>query len=382
MSFPKLPMSADGAGPAGGATSHLKHSVNNECIAGMDMIYELFQQQAKRLELQLYQQLRDQAEIESTHNQLSAASQQLQRLQMQNAELRRLVDANEMSIRAMYEHARSVQQAQNGLLTVCDNLAKDKEILRQALREECPDWAEKAHEAPPPDLPTRSAELPPLEDLLPPPEASGEAAEGGHSNHQHMETALALLSTVATRKADASTAAAETGSSADAGYADQQASNHGSNGSDTGSNHGSSNPGTEDTAVLSRDGNGNERSSMSKGSPEEGDSNDGVGSCHGSDSNGDSPVDPTVDSGSRDGSGDSKRSGDSNDGHSNGDSNSDGGRDGSGGSADGLPVGDGSSGTSASRSGSNSSSPPHEIDVEPPSELPKEAIPSGSKRKR
>jgi len=347
----------------GASTSYeLKRSANTECIAGMDMIGELFQQQAKRLEMQLYQQLRDQADIETIHNRFSCASQQLQRLQAQNLELRRLVEANETNIRSMYEHARAVQSAQNALLSVCDDLSKDAALLRQALKEENPGVEVSAVVRP--ALPARSAELPPLQSLLPPPATNGESPqEIGLGGHQHMETALALLSTVATHKADSSPSqpgsAPANGVSEpsirppnwDANASDQQ----GSNGSDTGSNHGSSNTGTEDTATLSRDGNRNERSSASKGSPDEVDSGDG----HGSDSNGDSPVDRSADS-SRDVSGESKGSGESN-----------------GDSGEGTS---GASGASNSASGSNSSSPPHEQDVEPPPEPHKEV--SGAKRKR
>ena len=56
-------------------------AVSTEAIAGMDMIGELFQQQAKRLEVQLYQQLRDRKQIEMVNVQLQQNVQQLQQLQ-------------------------------------------------------------------------------------------------------------------------------------------------------------------------------------------------------------------------------------------------------------------------------------------------------------
>ena len=66
-------------------------SVSTECIAGMDMIGELFQQQAKRLEVQLYQQLRDRKQIEMVNVQLQQNVQQLQQLQQQNGMQSRLI---------------------------------------------------------------------------------------------------------------------------------------------------------------------------------------------------------------------------------------------------------------------------------------------------
>ena len=64
------------------------HSMSSECMAGMDTVGE-FQQQARRIEMQLHQQLRDQQQMESLHSQLGATSLQLQMLQANNAERQR-----------------------------------------------------------------------------------------------------------------------------------------------------------------------------------------------------------------------------------------------------------------------------------------------------
>jgi len=349
----------------------------------MDMISELFQQQAKRLEAQLFQQLRDHAEIEHTQNQLAAASQQLKRLQVQNMELHRLVDANEMNIRAMYGHARSLQISQSDMVRVCESLADDAALLRKALREECPERAAEFAEMPRPKMPARLRQLPPIEELLPPPVSGG----GSTGSGPNMETALALLSTVATT-ADASAAQpdqhADNGGS-DAGSAEEGStggstgSNQGSDGSKDGSNQGSlnsSNQGTDDTVLVHSNGDSNGNgSSHSKESPHEADSGDGVGSSHGSDSGDGSNAHAESHEGngsagdSNGGCNDGGKGSSSNaDSDSNGDSN-----------GDSLPIGDGSAGTSASRSGSDASSPPHELDAEPPQ---KAMASTGTKRKR
>ncbi|KAL3893550.1 MAG: hypothetical protein SGPRY_014154 [Prymnesium sp.] len=337
-------------------------SANAECLSGMDMVGELFQQQAKRLEAQLYQQLRDQAEIERVQNQLAAASQQLKRLQVQNIELRRLVEANELTIRSTYSHARSVQQAWNGLLHVCDTLYEDAALLRQALREECPGRAHDFADVPRPALPPKLPQLPPLEGLLPP---RGLGSENKLSTSHHMETALALLSTVASHKAESG--AAQTDHVGDNGGSDSGSADHDSNQGSNGSHQGSSNTGTEDTVLVNSTGHSNGNgSSHSKESLDEADSGDGNGSSHGSDSgDGNAHAESNGSTGSNGVGGECNRV---KKGSSNGDSDSNG--------TESLPIGDGSAGMSASRSDSNSSSPAHELDVEPPRNQ------TGSKRKR
>jgi len=378
-SLAPMPLLA-GEGPS--APGYYKRTVNSECMASMDMISELFQQQAKRLEAQLFQQLRDQAEIEHTQSQLAAASQQLKRLQVQNMELRRLVDANEMNIRAMYGHARSLQVSQNDMVRVCESLADDAALLRQALREECPDRAHEFAEVSRPTLPARLRQLPPIEELLPPPGPSS-AGVSGASNGPNMETALALLSTVAT---SADTSATQPDHHGDNGGSDAGSAEEGSTGGSTGSNQGSngsnqgslnsSNQGTDDTVLVHSNGESNGNgSSHSKESPDEADSGDGVGSSHGSDS-GDGSNAHAESNGGTESTGDSrggckhggKGSSSNGDSDSNGDSN-----------GDSLPIGDGSAGTSASRSGSDASSPPHELDAEPPQNS---IASTGTKRKR
>jgi hypothetical protein len=242
----------------------------------MDMIGELFQHQAKRLETQLYQQLRDKKQIESIQLQLVTASNQLQRLQLQNTEQQRMLDANEQSIRSMYEHARGMLQERNRVLLLCSQLSKDATLLRATLAEEspeqCRDLSERANSTPiPPQM-----ELPPLAELLPKPSPTDVNANMGNNfQHHHMETALSLLSTVATHKVAASPPEAEKEGGPDGG-ADSNGSDSGSNdhngyghstGSDAGSHAGShadsnggsssnnsteGTEGTEGTAVVCR----------------------------------------------------------------------------------------------------------------------------------
>ena len=113
-------------------------AVSTEAIAGMDMIGELFQQQAKRLEVQLYQQLRDRKQIEMVNVQLQQNVQQLQQLQQQNTVQSRLIEANEQSLHAMYEQARTIHSERNTVVALCERLAADAHALRQSLAQENP----------------------------------------------------------------------------------------------------------------------------------------------------------------------------------------------------------------------------------------------------
>jgi len=339
-----LPSMGPGDGTLPGGA---KRSVNHECMSGMDMVGELFQHQAKRLEAQLYQQLRDQAEIESIQSQLGATSQQLKRLQVQNYELRRLAEASDMTIRSTYSHARSVQQALNGLLHVCESLAEDAAVLRRTLREELPERAAEFEEKPRPRLPQRAPQLPPLEQLLPGPVTEETQA----TSASHVGTALAMLSAVASDKAD--TSSAQPDHNGDTGGSDAGSNDQDSNQGSGGSNQGSSNTGTEDTVLVNSNGDSN---GTSKESLDEPDSGDGNGSSHGSDSGyGNTHTHSNGGSGFSGSSGGGlvakrgvKR-------RSNGDSDSTG--------TDSLPLG----------VDSNSPSPPHEVDEHPP---------GGAKRKR
>lgn len=141
-------------------------SVSTECIAGMDMIGELFQQQAKRLEVQLYQQLRDRKQIEMVNVQLQQNVQQLQQLQQQNALQSRLIEANEQSLHAMYEQARTIHGERNTVVALCERLAQDAHALRQSLAQENPRRYGHLESIPITQVPKTRFDLPPITSLF------------------------------------------------------------------------------------------------------------------------------------------------------------------------------------------------------------------------
>merc|ERR1740139_1949220 len=141
-------------------------SVSTECIAGMDMIGELFQQQAKRLEVQLYQQLRDRKQIEMVNVQLQQNVQQLHQLQSQNSMQSRLIEANEQSLHVMYEQARTIHTERNMVVALCERLAQDAHALRQSLAQENPRRYGHLESIPLTQVPKTRFDLPPISALF------------------------------------------------------------------------------------------------------------------------------------------------------------------------------------------------------------------------
>ena len=141
-------------------------AVSTEAIAGMDMIGELFQQQAKRLEVQLYQQLRDRKQIEMVNVQLQQNVQQLQQLQQQNTVQSRLIEANEQSLHVMYEQARTIHSERNTVVALCERLAADAHALRQSLAQENPRRYGHLESIPLTQVPKTRFDLPPISALF------------------------------------------------------------------------------------------------------------------------------------------------------------------------------------------------------------------------
>ena len=171
---------------------------------------------AKRLEVQLYNQLRDRKQIDTVNSQLTAALQQLNTLQTQNMEQMRLIAHNESSVRVMYERAQSLLKERNQIASVCEQLMSDIDTMNGALSEEDPERFShllRDHGGVP-----EQTELPPLTELLQKARERDAAAAATTSNviSHHLgsshETALGLLSSVATRNTS-SNDASDNGSS-------------------------------------------------------------------------------------------------------------------------------------------------------------------------
>merc|ERR1719253_983345 len=69
-----------------GMRSPLGEHVRSESVAGMDMLNDMFQRQARRLESQLYQRAQDQRTIEVAQRQAQLAMSQVRQLEQQHHE--------------------------------------------------------------------------------------------------------------------------------------------------------------------------------------------------------------------------------------------------------------------------------------------------------
>jgi len=115
----------------------------SECVAGMDMLNDMFQRQARRLESQLYQRAQDQRNIELAQQQAKLAMAKLRQLeQVHQEQVVRLQQGNH-SLRKLQQHVHEFEQNHEEALEVCSALHQDVSQLRGILASERPEVAEK-----------------------------------------------------------------------------------------------------------------------------------------------------------------------------------------------------------------------------------------------
>ncbi|KAL1515283.1 hypothetical protein AB1Y20_001926 [Prymnesium parvum] len=120
-----------------GMRSPMGETSRSECVAGMDMLNDMFQRQARRLESQLYQRAQDQRNIELAQQQAKLAMAKLRQLeQVHQEQVVRLQQGNH-SLRKLQQHVHEFEQNHEEALEVCSALHQDVSQLR--------DYASKAH---------------------------------------------------------------------------------------------------------------------------------------------------------------------------------------------------------------------------------------------
>jgi len=121
-----------------GMRSPLGEPVRSESVAGMDMLNDMFQRQARRLESQLYQRAQDQRTIEMTQRQAQLAQQQVRQLEQHHLEQAARISQGSKSLQRLQDLIRESLQANSESLGVCEALERDVASLRQALEREAP----------------------------------------------------------------------------------------------------------------------------------------------------------------------------------------------------------------------------------------------------
>ena len=123
--------------------SPLGDPVRSESVAGMDMLNDMFQRQARRLEAQLYQRAQDQRTIEVTQRQAQIARAQVRRLEQTHCEQAARILQGAKSLQQLQQLIRETLHVKQEVLGVCDELEREVAALREALGRVAPGEAEK-----------------------------------------------------------------------------------------------------------------------------------------------------------------------------------------------------------------------------------------------
>jgi len=137
--------------------SPLGDPVRSESVAGMDMLNDMFQRQARRLESQLYQRAQDQRTIEVAQRQAQLAMSQVRQLEQQHHEQVARIQQGTQTLQRLQTTMREAQRDHEQCLSTCEALQRDVSQLREALATESPQTSER--------LRLNCTDCPPVEQL-------------------------------------------------------------------------------------------------------------------------------------------------------------------------------------------------------------------------
>lgn len=140
-----------------GMRSPMGEPSRSECVAGMDMLNDMFQRQARRLESQLYQRAQDQRTIEVAQRQTQLAMAKVRQLEQQHNEQVAWMQHSTQSLQKLQHQMREAQNDHELALNTCEALERDVLQLRDVLQTESPQTAER--------LRLHCAKCPPVEQL-------------------------------------------------------------------------------------------------------------------------------------------------------------------------------------------------------------------------
>jgi len=126
-----------------GMRSPLGEHVRSESVAGMDMLNDMYQRQARRLEAQLYQRAQDQRTIEATQRQVHLARAHVSQLEQMHLEQATRMSQSNRSLLQLQNLIRESLLSSHAAITVCDALERDVTLLRELLQREAPAELEK-----------------------------------------------------------------------------------------------------------------------------------------------------------------------------------------------------------------------------------------------
>jgi len=127
-------------------------------VAGMDMLNDMFQRQARRLETQLYQRAQDLRTIEMTQRQAAHARAQVRQLEQHHLEQAARISQGAKSLQRLQDLIRESILSNNAALGLAEAHERELADLREELRRDSPEAAAKVARL-------RSDEMPSLEQL-------------------------------------------------------------------------------------------------------------------------------------------------------------------------------------------------------------------------
>ena len=122
--------------------SPLGESSRSECLAGMDMLHEMFERQARRLESQLFQRAQDQQRIEMMQSQAGAATQQVRLLEQLHVEQAARIRQGTIALQKLREQLEQMARDYDAACSACAAHEADAAVLREALRQVRPEALE------------------------------------------------------------------------------------------------------------------------------------------------------------------------------------------------------------------------------------------------
>lgn len=106
----------------------------SECLAGMDMLNDMFQRQARRLESQLYQRAQDQRMIELNQKQAQLAMAQVRALEEHHVQQAARITQAAKTLQTLQDKMRLLVKEHESVLQNCEHLHGDVAKLRQIVR--------------------------------------------------------------------------------------------------------------------------------------------------------------------------------------------------------------------------------------------------------
>lgn len=115
----------------------------SDCVATMDMLNDMFQRQARRLESQLYQRAQDARTIETVQKQAQETMAQTRSLERYHAEQAARITQSTHAMEELQQQMRAASREHAMVLSSCEALQEDADQLRKSLEHESPQYLEE-----------------------------------------------------------------------------------------------------------------------------------------------------------------------------------------------------------------------------------------------